>query len=458
MISAREQGLAQLLIFSQILAVFLLYWALYWAFFAIWEDAYPPIQNYSKYSIVVSITMVFEAISRPSALKIRPGRVRQIGGSVSRRQLLWTSAAIMSLAVFSHDYVISRAFLMIFICSTFTLLFYFNRFGVPISNRIGARFLGDWRLRTALLGPKEWCDSIKSELNFNSGMLDLRATIHTDGYVHPETYLKEIPKNALDLLILPPRSIPSDIVIRLIREGDRKGFRCWLPVEYTRQYRRRFSIQKVGNLDILTPPIEPLENTSNRVIKRAFDLAFSLMICATLLPVTSLFVWVLHRLFSPGPLFFRQDRIGKNGQVFQIYKFRSLHVENSDESKQVSKQDNRVFTGGRLLRKTSIDEIPQFINVLRSEMSVVGPRPHMAAHDNQFSDLYEGYGRRRYVKPGITGLAQVKGFRGQVNSHFDLRHRARLDRFYVMHWALGLDTKILLMTFLSVIRPPKSAY
>jgi lipopolysaccharide/colanic/teichoic acid biosynthesis glycosyltransferase len=193
-------------------------------------------------------------------------------------------------------------------------------------------------------------------------------------------------------------------------------------------------------------------------VKRIFDMVFSAVVVATILPSLCVVVWLLHRRQSPGPLFFKQERVGKNGVPFQVYKFRTLHVHNDDEAKQVTKDDSRVFKGGQLLRKLSIDEMPQFLNVLLGDMSVVGPRPHMEQHDCEFREIFERYGVRRYVKPGVTGLAQVKGFRGEINRPQDLRHRARLDNFYVTHWCLYMDLKIIAATGWTVIKPPKTAY
>lgn len=147
-----------------------------------------------------------------------------------------------------------------------------------------------------------------------------------------------------------------------------------------------------------------------------------------------------------------------NGQPFKVFKFRTLNVENGNEAKQVTKTDDRIFKGGRFLRRSSLDELPQFFNVLLGDMSVVGPRPHMESHDLEFREFFERYGVRRYVKPGVTGLAQVKGYRGEVRHSRDLRNRARLDSFYVTHWDMLMDLKIVASTAASVVNPPRTAY
>ncbi|MFT6863302.1 MAG: lipopolysaccharide/colanic/teichoic acid biosynthesis glycosyltransferase [Akkermansiaceae bacterium] len=458
MISSRERGIIQILTTAQVLFVTLGYWLWFGIHFGLRYDGFPSFQTYANYSIVIVIAMIFEAFARPQSMRPRPGRVRRNAKSLSLRQTLWIFGAILVLQVFSRDLNLSRIFLVGFLILAILLLYLQNRFAIVWSAKLGSRFLRDWKVRTLVLGPKEWCDSIIPELNFSTGMMDLKRVVLTDGYGPEFDYLKEVASHPIDILIMPPRSIDQEIVIDLMRQGDRLGYSCWLPVEYTRNYGRHFSMQRVGRLDILTPPAAPLENTLNRLIKRAFDLIFASLVVVTILPVTALFVWVLHRLYSPGPLLFKQERVGRNGRTFQIYKFRSLDVENGDELKQVSSHDNRIFKGGGFIRKTSIDEFPQFLNVFNGDMSVVGPRPHLAKHDEEFALIYEKYGHRRNVKPGVTGLAQVKGYRGEIHSRLDVRHRACLDRFYIFHWDIAFDFRIVVMTFRSVIRPPKSAY
>ncbi|MDB4465974.1 sugar transferase, partial [Akkermansiaceae bacterium] len=362
--------------------------------------------------------------------------------------------------VFSQDYRLSRVFLAGFIAICWTSFFLFNHKSQSIFNLVFDRFFKKNKLRLIVMGPKEWCERLQLEMRSTLRLMSLVnvITVEEDDGLEDRDLPREVAKTPCDLLVFSSDHIGEKTSMRLIRDGDRLGYRCWLPIEYTRRFGRHFSLQKVGLLDVLTPPMEPLENPSNRAMKRVFDLLVSLPVCLTILPLCCLFVWILHRCFSPGPMFFKQERGGRNGLPFMVYKFRSLHVENGSEVQQVSKSDDRIFKGGRLIRKTSIDEIPQFINVVLGNMSVVGPRPHMVEHDKKFAELYEKYGHRRFVKPGVTGLAQVKGFRGEVIKRTDLRHRATLDCFYVSRWNLGFDIKLILLTVLVIFFPPKSAY
>ena len=211
-----------------------------------------------------------------------------------------------------------------------------------------------------------------------------------------------------------------------------------------------------GNQVMLMSWQEPLEDPINRMAKRIIDVLFSSLVIVTILPGLCLFVWLLHRIFSPGPLFYRQVRTGRDGEVFQMLKFRSMRV-NDTPGAQATVGDNRIFTGGNFLRRSSLDEIPQFLNVFKGEMSIVGPRPHFVDHDVEFGEIIENYPLRQFAKPGITGLAQVKGCRGETNTPRKVRQRVRLDHFYLHHWSPMLDLFIVGNTMIQVIWPHRNA-
>ncbi len=205
---------------------------------------------------------------------------------------------------------------------------------------------------------------------------------------------------------------------------------------------------------------EPLENPVNRCIKRLVDLMISVGVVLLVLPVLIVIVKVFQAIQAPGPLFFKQKRVGLNHKPFMIYKFRSMfdEPETRAASLQASVEDKRIFLFGKWMRRLSLDEFPQFLNVLKGEMSVVGPRPHFIEHDYLFNAYIYQYRQRHFVKPGITGLAQVKGYRGEITDLELLRERTSYDLFYIDHWSVGLDWVILLKTLLQLVFPPKSAY
>jgi putative colanic acid biosynthesis UDP-glucose lipid carrier transferase len=203
---------------------------------------------------------------------------------------------------------------------------------------------------------------------------------------------------------------------------------------------------------------EPLENPFNRIAKRTLDVAIALPVVLVVLPVAALAVWIIQRFFSPGPLFFKQTRAGLQNQRFTIWKFRTMHVNNPDTARQVTANDPRIYPCGRFLRRFSLDELPQFINVLNGEMSVTGPRPHLIEHNEQFSRQIASYPIRTAVKPGITGLAQVRGFRGEARTPDDISLRLESDIAYLENWRLTLDLAIIVRTIWQMVLPPKTAY
>jgi exopolysaccharide biosynthesis polyprenyl glycosylphosphotransferase len=206
---------------------------------------------------------------------------------------------------------------------------------------------------------------------------------------------------------------------------------------------------------------EPLESPLNRMVKRSFDLAISLPVVVFLLPPLMLLVWVMQRLQAPGRLLFRQERTGYGQTSFKIMKFRSMYDAQQtpdNEARQARRGDERIYPFGRFLRSSSLDEFPQFFNVLKGDMSIVGPRPHMVVHDQQFSRTLKGYRTRFFVKPGITGLAQCSGLRGEITDPQLLEGRIKLDVNYITGWSIWLDLIITCKTAWQMFFPHKSAY
>jgi exopolysaccharide biosynthesis polyprenyl glycosylphosphotransferase len=203
---------------------------------------------------------------------------------------------------------------------------------------------------------------------------------------------------------------------------------------------------------------EPLENPWNRFLKRMLDILISLPVVLLLLPCTNLVVWIYQKLQSPGKLFHCQLRAGMQNRQFPILKYRTMHENHNKVGKQATRDDARIFPAGRWFRRYSVDEVAQFWNVLKGDMSVVGPRPHLIEHNEQFARIMDSYHVRSYIKPGITGLAQIKGCRGETKTEEDIIRRVEWDIHYLENWSLGLDINIILKTFVQVVRPPSSAY
>ena len=194
-----------------------------------------------------------------------------------------------------------------------------------------------------------------------------------------------------------------------------------------------------------------LDNSYWRTSKRLFDISFSLFVIVFVLSWLCPLMYVLIKLESKGPLIFKQSRSGLNQNQFLCYKFRSMEVNDYSETFPTMNKDPRITTSGRITRKYSIDELPQFINVLKGEMTIVGPRPHMINETDTFNQLSSEFYQRHHVKPGITGLAQINNCRGKINSTMDLRNRLRYDLFYIKNASLFLDLKIIYKTFLFML-------
>lgn len=201
----------------------------------------------------------------------------------------------------------------------------------------------------------------------------------------------------------------------------------------------------------------PLDDFWNQFIKRLFDILFSLFVIIFILSWLYPLIAIAILLESGKPVIYAQKRVGLGGNIFYCYKFRTMKNSEDNDIKATVKDDSRVTQLGRILRKSSLDEMPQFFNVLKGNMSVVGPRPHMVVQDNYYNDLLLRYSRRHHVKPGITGLAQVKGFRGEINSREDMQKRIIADIYYVRKWTFYLDMIIILRTIFKTVGGDKKA-
>ena len=194
-----------------------------------------------------------------------------------------------------------------------------------------------------------------------------------------------------------------------------------------------------------------------KVFKRSFDIVFSLIIIVFLLSWLTPLLAFLIKIESKGPIFFRQGRPGIDEKEFFCYKFRSMRINKTTE-KEASKNDPRVTKIGKFIRKTSLDEMPQFINVLLGEMSVVGPRPHLWSQNRVYGNRIKKYMVRHYVKPGITGLAQVRGYRGEIETDEDMVNRIKYDVYYIENWSIILDLKIIVQTVVNIFQGEEKAY
>ena len=213
----------------------------------------------------------------------------------------------------------------------------------------------------------------------------------------------------------------------------------------------------LDDMEVFTTYESPLDSPLNMLIKRLFDIVLAILALLLILPFLPI-IWLIIKIQSPGPLFFKQVRTGMDGKSFNMLKFRSMHVNADADRLQATKDDPRKYPFGNFMRKANIDELPQFWNVLMGDMSIVGPRPHMLAHTEQYSQLIDKYMVRHFVKPGVTGWAQVTGFRGETKELWQMEGRVKRDIWYIEHWSIWLDIRIIWMTVKSMIIPDKNAY
>lgn len=217
-------------------------------------------------------------------------------------------------------------------------------------------------------------------------------------------------------------------------------------------------LDRFDNLPGVDVATVALDETRNQFIKRVFDIVFSFLFTVFVLSWLIPIIGLMIKLDSPGPIFFMQARNGKGNRPFKCLKFRSMVVNHVSDTKQATKDDARITKLGRFLRKSSIDELPQFLNVLKGDMSLIGPRPHPIKLNEKFAVEITNLMSRHYVKPGITGLAQCMGYRGETAEFADMENRFRLDRYYIENWSFWLDIKIVFLTVIGLIRGSDKAY
>jgi putative colanic acid biosynthesis UDP-glucose lipid carrier transferase len=255
---------------------------------------------------------------------------------------------------------------------------------------------------------------------------------------------------------LSPEQFPY--LYTLAHEAEQHFIRFRFVPDFRMFVNRQIYVDYFNNIPIISLRSEPLDDIANRIRKRIFDIfvssLVSIFILSWLIPLLALLI----RLESKGPIFFIQHRTGRNNQTFRCLKLRSMRVNKESNEKQASRNDDRFTRVGRILRKTNLDEMPQFLNVLMGDMSIVGPRPHMLRHTEEYSRIIQQYMVRHFMKPGITGWAQVNGFRGEITEEHQLKKRIEHDIWYMENWSVYLDLRIMFLTVMNTIRGDKNAF
>lgn len=265
-------------------------------------------------------------------------------------------------------------------------------------------------------------------------------------------------KNKIDEIYASINTLTNNEIDNLIHFAD-NGLKTikFLP-DSKNTFLRNLAVEYYDYIPIISLRTIPLDKEVNKRLKRIFDIIFSLLIVVFILSWLTPIIALLILIESKGPIFFKQKRNGLNYEEFYCYKFRSMHLNPIADLEQVQKNDPRITKIGKFIRKTSIDELPQFFNVLLGDMSVVGPRPHMVSHTEMYAKSVDKFMVRHFIKPGITGLAQTNGFRGEVETEKDIINRVKYDIFYLENWSILLDIKIIFATVVNAIKGEKKAY
>ncbi|MDD6210930.1 MAG: undecaprenyl-phosphate glucose phosphotransferase [Bacteroidales bacterium] len=265
-------------------------------------------------------------------------------------------------------------------------------------------------------------------------------------------------KNSVDHIYCTLPGSQDEKTLRIMNFAEKHAIHFfWVP-EVARSLRRGMKLELIAMMPVLSMRSEPLLYGYNRLIKRLFDIVFSLSFLIFLFPIIYIILAIAIKLSSPGPVFFKQMRTGLYGKEFYCYKFRSMRVNSEADSLQAQEDDPRKTKLGDFLRRTNLDELPQFWNVLVGDMSVVGPRPHMLKHTDLYSAIIDKYMVRHLVKPGITGWAQVNGYRGETRTVERMEKRVECDVWYIENWSFILDVKIIFVTVLNMFRGEHNAY
>ncbi|HEY4111791.1 undecaprenyl-phosphate glucose phosphotransferase [Puia sp.] len=251
----------------------------------------------------------------------------------------------------------------------------------------------------------------------------------------------------------------NDSLYELIRGAERSCIRFRLvPDLGSFMLKKQVYIDYLEDMPIISLRREPLEDLGNQIRRRIFDVIISLLVCIFVLTWMVPLIGLAILLESRGPVFFVQDRSGKNNQSFPCLKFRSMVNNSHSDMNQATRNDGRITRVGRFLRRTSLDEFPQFFNVLKGDMSIVGPRPHMLKHTSDYAERVDQFMIRQFVKPGITGWAQVNGYRGETRDIGQMEKRIEHDIWYLENWSLWLDVRIVFMTIYNLLRGEPNAF
>ena len=468
MVTQRTEGLYRVFLLCQILLVAAFFWIGVWVMVTFYsEGADLTWRRYSIYCVVLVLGMTLESLVRDGSKNyfLQNELLRQ--HRLSLRQTFASTGALVFYLIATKDGFISRLFFFNFVPWLYVVLLFshhylpaflargmFNRQRVEKTLLIGssqkAKQLRGWLRRKAEIGLRTIGLLSEEQMQQTEDGIPVLGTSDDIERVVLEREITQV--------ILLEFPLFTEINRNIIRVCDQLGVRLLIVSDLEEKLRHPVTHFEDDGFRFIGLREEPLENPLNRSLKRVVDVLIALPVMLIVFPLLTVLVWLAQRLQSPGPLFHVQTRAGMQNRQFPIYKFRTMHVHEGEVAQQAREGDDRIYGLGKVFRKLSIDEVPQFWNVLCGEMSTVGPRPHLIEHNNQFSQLMANYHVRTFIKPGITGLAQVRGFRGEARSHSDIEKRVACDIEYLENWNLSLECGIILRTCAQIVVPPRTAY
>ena len=388
----------------------------------------------------------------------RHSRIIPIVTLLIRQNILFALVVFAFIGLFKQPYI-SRLALGHYLLSVFIIITFFKFFTFFLLSKYRTLLGGNLR-NVVVIGRNEktrqLINTFNSRLEFGYKFKKQFST--NDDSFAIEKCIEYILDNNIDEIYSSLAELSNKQINKLIDFADNNLRELKFIPDNKDIFSKRLKYEYYEYVPVLSFREIPLQDPINKLVKRTFDIILSSLVIIFILSWLTPLIAILIKLESRGPIFFKQSRNGFNYIEFDCYKFRSMMPNKDAHLYQATRGDLRVTKVGKFIRKTSIDELPQFFNVLFGDMSVVGPRPHMVSHTDMYAKKIDKYMVRHFVKPGITGLAQISGFRGEVETDKDIIGRVKYDIFYIENWSLLLDLRIIYNTFLNAIKGEEKAY
>lgn len=421
--------------------------------------------RYWEMAVFNTLCYAISAYYNGVVLHHRKKRNLKIIGKVTKNCLMFASISVAFIALAGYEAISTRFMILFHVSNYFLLIFWriscyhaLRKFRQHGRNSLSCIFIGSSKNIREL-----YKEMTEPTLGYKiMGYFDYKANEELSKSMiylgTPNETVEWMKRHKPDNVFCGLHSSESELILPIIHWCE-QNFTHFFNVPDVRSYlHRKMWFESVGDVPVLSLHREPLNKFDNRLVKRIFDVLMSGLFLCTAFPIIYIIVGSIIKITSPGPIFFKQKRNGINGKEFWCYKFRSMKVNKDADKVQATKNDPRKTKFGDFMRKTNIDELPQLINVFKGDMSLVGPRPHMLKHTEEYSALIDNYMVRHWVKPGITGWAQVTGFRGETKELYQMEGRVEADIWYMEHWSFLLDLFIIYKTFANVIKGEKEAY